>query len=131
MKNERDIWADGRRYMLQWDVPGIITTSGGPRISRIRGEAVLVVRGDHEKTRGLYLDRFGIAAAGVEARKSYTGVIRYAASQRSAPSGSAAKPTHSASTRRATSTTRVSIVLKDARSRKAATTYRPPSLLPL
>jgi len=75
MEDQRNTWADGRRYLLQWDVSGIITTSGGPRMSRIRGEAVLVVRGDHEKTRGLYLDRFGIAAAGVEARKSHTGVI--------------------------------------------------------
>jgi hypothetical protein len=30
---------------------------------------------DQEKTRGLYLDRFGIVAAGVEARTSHTGVI--------------------------------------------------------
>jgi hypothetical protein len=33
------------------------------------------VRGDHEKVRGIYLERLGIAATGVDARKSYTGVI--------------------------------------------------------
>ena len=75
MERKQSIWQEGRRYLLQWDVPGIITTSAGPRTSRIRGEAVLVVRGDHENARGLYLDRFGIAAAGVEAHKSHTGVI--------------------------------------------------------
>ncbi len=75
MEGKPNTWADGRRYLLQWDVAGIITTSGGLRMSRVRGEAVLVVRGEHEKTRGLYLDRFGLAAAGVEARKSHTGVI--------------------------------------------------------
>ena len=75
MKRQQNTWAEGRRYLLQWDVPGIITTSAGPRTSRVRGEAVIVVLGDHEKTRGLYLDRFGIAAAGVEAHNSHTGII--------------------------------------------------------
>ncbi len=75
MPEQAKTWADGRRYLLQWDVPARITTSGGVRESRCRGEAVFIVRGEHEKTRGFYLDRFGLVAAGVEARKSYTGVI--------------------------------------------------------
>src|SRR6187549_3562125 len=75
MMSARSIWTDGRRYLLQWDVRGVIETSGGPRPSRIRGEAVLMVRGDHEKTRGLYVERFGLAAQGVESRKAHTGVI--------------------------------------------------------
>jgi hypothetical protein len=75
MPEKHNIWLDGRWYLLQWDVPARITTSGGLRESRCRGEAVFVVRGDHEKTRGLYLDRFGLAASGVEARKAHTGVI--------------------------------------------------------
>lgn len=75
MEGYPDAWAEGRRYLLQWDSRGSITTSGGPQLSRIRGEAVIVAHGDHETTRGLHLDRFGLAAAGVEARKSYTGVI--------------------------------------------------------
>ncbi len=75
MPELHNTWADGRRYLLQWDVPARITTSGGLRETRCRGEAVFVVRGDHEKTRGLYLDRFGLVASGVEARKTHTGVI--------------------------------------------------------
>jgi hypothetical protein len=75
MPEQRNTWADGRRYLLQWDVPARITTSAGLRESRCRGEAVFIVRGDHEKTRGLHVERFGLAASGVEARKTYTGVI--------------------------------------------------------
>ncbi len=75
MPELRNTWTDGRRYLLQWDVPARITTSAGLRETRCRGEAVFVVRGDHEKTRGLYLDRFGLVASGVEARKLHTGVI--------------------------------------------------------
>ena len=75
MPELRHTWADGRRYILQWDVPARITTSAGLRETRCRGDAVFIVRGDNEKTRGLYLDRFGLVATGVEARKLHTGVI--------------------------------------------------------
>jgi hypothetical protein len=75
MPELRNTWADGRRYLLQWDVPARVTTSAGLRETRCRGEAVFVVRGDHEKARGFFLDRFGLVASGVEARKTHTGVI--------------------------------------------------------
>ena len=68
-------WTEGQHYLLQWDVTGVVSTSAGPRQTRVRGEAVLFTRGEHEKTRGLYLERFGIAASGVEARRAHTGVI--------------------------------------------------------
>ena len=67
--------SDVSRLLIQWDNDAQIETSAGIRKTRARGEAVLRIFGDHAKSRGVAVERFGLAANGVEARKGYTGTI--------------------------------------------------------
>ncbi|HEX3125730.1 MAG TPA: hypothetical protein VH394_00210 [Thermoanaerobaculia bacterium] len=67
--------SEGTQYLLQWDTTARIGTTAGEQESRVRGEAILEIFGDHETRKGVSLKRFGIAAASVRARSGKTGVI--------------------------------------------------------
>lgn len=63
------------RYLLQWDTTATIGTTAGVQQSRVRGEAILLIHGDHETRRGVSLSRFGFTGASVRAGSGKTGVI--------------------------------------------------------
>lgn len=75
MNEKFDPLSGGMRYLLQWDTTATVGTTAGEQQSRMRGEAILLIHGDHETRRGVSLERFGIAGASVPARLGMTGVI--------------------------------------------------------
>ena len=63
------------RYLLSWDTTATVGTKAGERRTRVRGETILVVHGDHATRRGVSMERFAIAGASVSAHAGVTGVF--------------------------------------------------------
>lgn len=75
MQQFLNLFTDGKQFLLRIDSTARVETNIGSTTSRISGEAILQVRGDHPTKRGLSLTRFALAGASVEAKKGSTGTI--------------------------------------------------------
>lgn len=73
--NEFEAGTEVDQLLLAWEGIAVVDTSAGPREARARAEAVFALLGDHPRSRGARLVRFGLAVASVEARRGPTGVI--------------------------------------------------------
>lgn len=75
MKPSTSVLSDGQQYLVKIDTDGEVETSSGTAKTRLKGELVLRLHGDHPQAIGVSAPRFVLAAGSLPAAKGPTGVV--------------------------------------------------------
>ena len=68
-------WGEGKQYLARLDLDAEVQTSGGTEKTRIGGELIVRLHGDHATAVGIAAPRFAIAGRSVKSKSGATGVF--------------------------------------------------------